>query len=108
MSKGIKIKIDVTKIVKDALYKGAKGTYLDAVLWPTPDSQYGDDFRIVQDLGKEARDAGEKGPILGNAKYIGGGGQASAAPVQAAQPAVAAALAGWAPQGTGEDDSLPF
>ena len=86
---GIKIKIDVTKIDKSALYKGAKGTYLDAVMWPTPDSQYGDDYRIVQDLGKEARDAGKKGAIIGNAKNMGsnGGGQRTAAPAPVAAAA---------------------
>jgi len=60
-------KIDVMKIRKDKLFTGAKGTYLDITLIPTPTSEYGD-YMIVQDLGKEARQAGEKGPILGNAK----------------------------------------
>jgi hypothetical protein len=86
---GIKIKIDVSKIDKAALYKGAKGTYLDAVMWPTPDSQYGDDYRIVQDLGKEARDAGKKGAIIGNANNMAssnGGGQRAAAPAQTKTP----------------------
>jgi hypothetical protein len=84
----IKIKIDVTKIDKAALYKGAKGIYLDAVLWPTPDSQYGDDYRITQDLPKEARDAGKKGEILGNGKVLvsKAGGQRTAAPAPAAAP----------------------
>jgi hypothetical protein len=70
MSQIIRLKIDVTKILKDALFKGAKGTYLDAslILDDEPD-QYGNHGMIVQDLGKERRDSGEKGPILGNAKY---------------------------------------
>lgn len=65
----IKLKIDVTKILKDHLYKGAKGTYLDCVVWPNKDGtgQYGDTHYIVQDLSKEARDAGGRGPIIGNA-----------------------------------------
>lgn len=67
----IKLKIDVTKIIKEHLFKGAKGTYLDVVLWPTPDDQYDNDWRVVQDLPREARDAGEKGPILGNGKNFG-------------------------------------
>jgi hypothetical protein len=95
----IKIKIDVTKIDKSALFKGAKGTYLDAVMWPTPDSQYGQDYRIVQDLGKEARDAGQKGAIIGNAKNMGtsnGGGQRAAAPA----PVAAAAQE--------DDGNIPF
>lgn len=39
--RGIKIKIDVTKIDRAALFKGAKGTYLDAVMWPTPQACQG-------------------------------------------------------------------
>ena len=67
MARPIKIKIDVSKIDKAALYKGTKGTYLDCVAWPskTP-GQYGDTHYIVQELSREARDAGEKGAIIGN------------------------------------------
>lgn len=67
MTRPIKIKIDVTKIDKAALYKGTKGTYLDCAAWPskTP-GQYGDTHYIVQELSREARDAGEKGAIIGN------------------------------------------
>jgi hypothetical protein len=67
MPRPIKIKIDVSKIDKAALYKGTKGTYLDCVAWPskTP-GQYGDTHYVVQELSKEKRDAGEKGAIIGN------------------------------------------
>ena len=68
----IKIKIDVTKIDKARLFKGAKGTYLDAVLIATPDNQYGDSHMIVQNVSKEESDSGMKGNILGNAKTFGG------------------------------------
>ena len=74
MSKvGIKLKIDVTKIDKALLFKGQKGTYLDATLLPNrggPD-EYGNNYFIVQDVGKEKRLAGQKGPIIGNAKVMG-------------------------------------
>jgi hypothetical protein len=67
MSKPIKIKLDVSKIIKEALFKGAKGTYLDCVAWPSKTTgQYGDTHYIVQELSREKRDAGEKGPIIGN------------------------------------------
>jgi hypothetical protein len=64
----IKYKIDVQKINKDHLYKGAKGTYLSGVFFENKNgpSEYGDDGFIVQDISKEAREAGEKGPIIGN------------------------------------------
>lgn len=64
-------KIDVSKIDKAALFKGAKGTYLDIILFETPDDKFGNDFRITQSISKERRDAGERGPIIGNAKIIG-------------------------------------
>ena len=67
MPRPIKIKIDVSKIDKAALYKGAKGTYLDCVAWPSKATgQYGDTHYIVQELSREKRDAGEKGAIIGN------------------------------------------
>lgn len=66
----LRIKIDVTKIDKAKLFRGQKGTYLDvACLMHAEPDQYGNDAMVVQDLGKEAREAGEKGPILGNAKW---------------------------------------
>lgn len=68
----ITVKIDVTKIDKNLLYKGTKGTYLDVVLFETPDDKFGNDYRVVQGVTKEARAAGVKGAILGNGKVIGG------------------------------------
>ena len=68
----IQVKIDVTKIDKNLLFKGAKGTYLDVVLFETPDDKFGMDYRVVQGVTKEARAAGVKGAILGNGKVIGG------------------------------------
>ncbi len=85
-------KIDVTKIDKDLLFTGKNGAkYLDIVLWETPDNKYGHDYMITQSVSKEARDAGKKGAILGNAKVRGlpGGSSAPKAPAQ-------------------QDDSVPF
>ena len=66
----ITLKIDVLKIDKARLFKGEKGTYLDAVMIETPDNQYGDDYMIVQGVSKEEREAGTRGNILGNAKIF--------------------------------------
>ena len=65
----LKLKIDVTKIDKTRLFQGQKGTYLDATLFleDEPD-QYGNHGMITQDVSKEEREAGQKGPILGNGK----------------------------------------
>jgi len=67
-----RLRIDVTKIDKTALYKGAKGTYLDITLLDNRDGtdQYGNDGMIVQDIGKDRREAGEKGAILGNWRHV--------------------------------------
>ena len=64
----IKLKIDVKKIIKAHLFAGAKGTYLDCAVWPNRDGpdQYGNTHYVVQEISKEAREAGEKGPIIGN------------------------------------------
>jgi hypothetical protein len=56
----IQLKIDVSKISKPDLYQGKKGIYLDAILWDTR----------VQGISKEKRDAGERGPIVGNWKHM--------------------------------------
>jgi len=66
----IKLKIDVKKINKAHMHVGTKGTYLDCVLFTNRDGtdQYGNDGFVKQDIPKEARDAGEQGPIIGNWK----------------------------------------
>lgn len=69
----ISAKLDVSKILKEHLFKGEKGTYLDITLIENRDGpdQYGNDYFVVQDLGKQARESGKRGPILGNAKNRG-------------------------------------
>ena len=68
MAQPIKIKINVTRILKEYLFEGKNGKYLDLVAWPNKNGagQYGDTHFVVQDLPREARDKGEQGPILGN------------------------------------------
>ena len=68
MARPIKLKLNVSRILKAHLYAGKNGNYLDLVAWPNkngPD-QYGNTHFVCQELSKEARDAGEKGPIIGN------------------------------------------
>jgi len=68
----IRVKIDAQKILKEHLFKGAKGTYLDLTLMDNKEGRdtYGNDGFVVQDIGKEARERGEKGPILENWKRL--------------------------------------
>lgn len=65
---GVRLKIDVKKIEKARLYQGKKGTYLDATCFIDIDEedQYGQNGMVTQDVTKEEREAGTKGPILGN------------------------------------------
>jgi hypothetical protein len=95
----IRVKIDVTKIKKEHLFKGEKGIYLDITLMENKDgpSQYGDDGFAVQDIGKDARESGEKGPILGNWRHVGKKPAAPSKPAAPAQPSI--------PSG---DDDIPF
>ena len=90
----IKIKINTDKIDEARLFQGAKGKYLDAVLIETPNSDYGD-YMIVQEVTKEERQAGVKGPILGNGSIIG-------QPKQAPKPAEPPASLNM------DDESVPF
>lgn len=99
---GVSLKIDVTNIEKERLFKGAKGTYLDATVFIDlgEADQYGNHGMITQNVSKEERDAGTRGAILGNCKvFYRDGVDAPAAP---------------APQQTApatdfdDDESIPF
>lgn len=99
-------KIDVRKIDKTKLFAGAKGTYLDIALIENKDGadQYGNDGFVVQSVSKAAREAGERGPIIGNWRYVVARqqptNQSAARPAQPAQRAD--------DQTSGEADNLPF
>ena len=68
------IKINVTKIDKTALFEGKNGKYLDLVLFENKEGvdQYGNHGFVTQDIGKERRENGERGAIIGNWKHVGG------------------------------------
>ena len=72
MKARINVSIDVTKIDKDRLVKGAKGTYLNltTLVDTANESQYGDPGFITQSVTKEEREAGLQTPILGNSKVV--------------------------------------
>jgi len=69
---GVSLKINVSNIVKSKLFKGSKGTYLDAQVFIDLDEldQYGNSGMITQQVSKEDREAGNQGAILGNAKVF--------------------------------------
>lgn len=101
MSKvGISLKIDVTKIEKERLYEGAKGKYLDATTFVDLDEldQYDNSGMITQDVSKEDKDAGVKGPILGNCKVFWKSDTQAKTPAPAPAPAPEKSF----------DDDIPF
>ena len=74
MQKLISLSIDVSKIDPKRLYKGKKGQYLSATLFLKEEvDQYGNNGFIVESITKEEREAGKKGNILGNAKFMASG-----------------------------------
>ncbi len=72
MKIGLSVRIDVTKIEKERLYKGSKGTYLDLTTFVDTDQvdQYENNGFISQSVDKEEREQGVKTPILGNVKVF--------------------------------------
>jgi hypothetical protein len=89
--------INVTRIDKAALFEGKNGKYLNLTLLDNKDGpdQYGNHGFIVQDIGQARRQAGEKGPIIGNFKRL----TPKAAPAPAPAPKTTHELA---------DDDIPF
>lgn len=68
MSDMIAVKINVTRIDKTAIFEGKSGKYVDMLLMENKDGtdQYGNEGFVTQGISKERREAGEKGPIIGN------------------------------------------
>lgn len=64
--------IDVSKITKDRLYKGKKGTYMNITIFISDDKDnFGNNGFVIESLSKEERQQGMKGNIIGNVKYPG-------------------------------------
>ena len=70
MKVGLNVRINVSKIDKSKLYKGAKGVYLNMTTFVDLDEEdeYGNNGFISMEQSKEQRDAGEQSVILGNVK----------------------------------------
>jgi len=69
---GLSVRIDVTKILKERLYKSAKGTYLDLTTFIDTEQmdQYENHGFISQSVTKEEREQNVQTPILGNCKVF--------------------------------------
>ena len=116
MKIGVSLKIDVSKIDKARLYKGQKGTYLDATVFIDSSEldQYGNSGMITQDVSKEEKAQNVKGAILGNCKVFWNDAQQQQGGYQ--QPAQQQRPQQSAPQPSQqsggfddfEDDGVPF
>ncbi len=88
----LKLKINVTKILKEHLYAGEKGKYLNVVVWPRRDGpdKFGNTYSITQDLPKEVQDArkaaGEGSHYIGDGKELHQQGNAAAPAAKPADP----------------------
>jgi hypothetical protein len=90
----ISLSIKTEKIEKQHLIEGKNGKILSVVLFENRDGkgQYGDDGYAVQGVSKESREAGTRGPIVGNWRFVGQG----------------ATSGNNKPKQEVEDDSVPF
>lgn len=68
----IAISIDLSKIDKTKFYIKPDGRkFLDIILIESKERKFDNDFMAVQGLPKSDRDAGVRGAILGNGKWLG-------------------------------------
>ena len=115
---GVRVRLDVSKIDKARLFRGQKGVYLDCTAFIDLDQQgqYGDNGMVTQDVTKEEREQGVKGPILGNVTVFyrddQGGQQAPQQQTYQHAQAQYAQQQGQGPQGGGGgddfNDEIPF
>jgi hypothetical protein len=106
MAQLISASIDVSKISKNKLVKGAKGNYLNITISINDEvDQYGNQVGIYESQSKDERDAKEKKNYLGNGKIAWtseGGSAAKQTPSTPTPPPVASAPV------IEEGDELPF
>jgi len=96
--------------IEGNLFQGKKGLFIDLTLMTNRDGrdQYDNDGFIVHDLGKQRREAGEKGPILGNWKDLDGVSQQGRDVPASEAVRRNAPVAPTAPPADDDDENLPF
>jgi hypothetical protein len=109
--KRLTVRINVDKVLKNHLYKGVKGTYLNLILHNTPGNPYGQDFLVKQEISKELRDTVEM-EIIGEAKaWALGEGTPTPKEDQKSKevaPTIVEALKTLTPPAVNITDDLPF
>jgi hypothetical protein len=66
----INASIDVTKIPKEALIKGKKGTYANVTVFINDETRYGNNASVAMSMSKEEREAGQEKIWLGNGRVV--------------------------------------
>lgn len=66
----INASIDVTKIPKDSLVTGKKGTYANVTVFINDETRFGNNASIAMSQSKEQREAGEPKVYLGNGRVV--------------------------------------
>ncbi len=103
MAQLISVRIDVSKIDKERLYKGEKGTYLDVTVSVNDEpDKYGKNVTVYQEQTKEEREAKAPKNFLGNGKVIWTGTSGGWAPAAQSTPPATPAAA------SSDEDNLPF
>ena len=71
----INASIDVTKIPKESLVVGKKGTYANVTVFINDETRFGNNASIAMSMSKEEREAKEAKTYLGNAQVVWTNGQ---------------------------------
>jgi hypothetical protein len=66
----INASIDVTKIPKESLIKGKKGTYANVTVFINDETRFGNNASIAMSMSKEEREAGQEKVWLGNGRVV--------------------------------------
>ena len=75
----INASIDVTKIPKEALVTGKKGTYANVTVFINDETRFGNNASIAMSMSKEEREAGQEKVWLGNGKVVFTNGEVTVA-----------------------------
>jgi hypothetical protein len=92
----INASIDVTKIPKETLIKGKKGTYANVTVFINDETRFGNNASIAMSMSKEEREAGQEKIWLGNGRVVFTDGEVTLADREESAPSKVA------------DEALPF
>lgn len=92
----INASIDVTKIPKESLIKGKKGTYANVTVFINDETRFGNNASIAMSMSKEEREAGQEKVWLGNGRVVFTEGEVTLADREESAPSKI------------KDEALPF